>query len=139
MTVAQRRNRLKTHFSDRLPVVKRRMSVHEIQFIQSQVCDAPCHTHAVTFPLLELRRLQVPQLRATAPKPISSVSRCLLVTPYHLLMLITTRLLLLSKHGRFITHIHLMITTVIRTAIKETHCVTNVTAVIFVCLQLVAT
>jgi len=34
MTFAQRQNRLTTHFSERIPVVKRRISVHECEYFR---------------------------------------------------------------------------------------------------------
>jgi hypothetical protein len=61
-----------------------------------------------------------------------------------LLMQITTGLLFYRRaqawemYDRQKDCIHLMIADVIRTAIKETHCIKNVTAVIFMCLQLVS-
>jgi hypothetical protein len=36
MTFAQRRNRLTTHFSERIPVVKRRISVIKLFFLQGK-------------------------------------------------------------------------------------------------------
>ena len=35
MTFAQRRNRLTTHFSERIPVVKRRMTLHRLPELHS--------------------------------------------------------------------------------------------------------
>ena len=38
MTFAQRRNRLTTHFSERIPVVKRRISVCDVMYYDTRVC-----------------------------------------------------------------------------------------------------
>jgi len=44
MTFAQRRNRLTTHFSERIPVVKRRISVIKLFFLPGK---APKEIHAI--------------------------------------------------------------------------------------------
>ena len=70
MTFAQRRNLLTTHFSERIPVVKRRMTVQETRQILALVLLQSYYSlHELK---IELQNLSVPSLIYTIHRTVHS-------------------------------------------------------------------